>query len=80
MGKLAQGTGDVKLAAFLSKLFGDDFDLKAAAALIDTLKKDPAALDKMKAAADKQRAKKQPAEMKKLGFGYDLAADCALWN
>ncbi len=56
--KLAQGIGDVKLAAFLSKLFGDDFDLKAAAALIDTLKKDPAALDKMKAAADKHSTKK----------------------
>jgi len=56
--KLAQGTGDIKLAAFLSKLFGEDFDLRAVAALIDTLRKDPAALDKIKAAADKHSAQK----------------------
>jgi hypothetical protein len=30
--KLAKGIGDIELAAFLGKLFGADFDLKAAAA------------------------------------------------
>jgi uncharacterized membrane protein YqiK len=56
--KLAKGTGDIAFAAFLSKLFGEDLDIKAAAALIDALKKDPQALEKMKAAVDKQNAEK----------------------
>ena len=56
--KMAKGTGDIELAAFLGKLFGGDLDLKAAAALIDALRKDPEALDKIKAAVDKLSAKK----------------------
>ena len=56
--KMARGTGDIELAAFLGKLFGGDLDLKAAAALIDALRRDPEALDKIKAAVDKLSAKK----------------------
>jgi hypothetical protein len=56
--KLAKGIGDIELAAFLSKLFGGDLDLKAAAALIDAFRNDPEALEKIKAAVDKLSAKK----------------------
>jgi uncharacterized membrane protein YqiK len=56
--KLAKGAGDIEFAAFLSKLFGKDLDIKAAAALIDALKKDPEALEKMKAAVDEKNTEK----------------------
>lgn len=50
---LAQGASDLKLAALIGKVFGEDFDLKNAAAFIETLRKDPAVLDKLSAAMDK---------------------------
>jgi hypothetical protein len=53
---LAQGVSDLKLAALLGKVFGDDFDLKTAAAFIETLRKDPAILDKISAVVDKLKA------------------------
>jgi uncharacterized membrane protein YqiK len=51
--KLAQGIGDIEMAAFLSKVFGNDLGLKTAAALIEALKKDPEVLDKISAAIDR---------------------------
>jgi len=56
--KLAKGTGDIELAAFLYKIFGDDLDIKSAAALIDTLRKDPEALEKIMAAVEKPSERK----------------------
>ncbi|MBI9082167.1 MAG: hypothetical protein JEZ11_01135 [Desulfobacterales bacterium] len=50
---LAQGASDLKLAAVLVKVFGDDFDLKTTAAFIKALRKDPAILDKISEIVDK---------------------------
>ena len=49
---LAQGASDLKLAALIGKVFGEDFDLKNAAAFIEALRKDPAILDKLSAAVE----------------------------
>ncbi|MFH1985401.1 MAG: SPFH domain-containing protein [Pseudomonadota bacterium] len=53
---LAQGASDLKLAALLVKVFGDDFDLKTTAAFIEALRKDPAILDKIGDIVDKFNA------------------------
>lgn len=50
---LAKGASDLKLAAVLGKVFGDDFDLKTTAAFIDALRKDPAIMDKISEIVDK---------------------------
>ncbi|RJQ80185.1 MAG: hypothetical protein C4519_10610 [Desulfobacteraceae bacterium] len=47
--RLSQGGSDFEMAALLSKVFGADLDLKSAATIIEALRQDPAALDKISA-------------------------------